>query len=285
MTRTFVGSLVPVVVAAALALAPTVDGVGGTPRCFGKPATIKGDNGDNLTGLDGTNGPDVIVALGGADMADGKGGRDRICGGEGDDAGLVGGKGNDLISAGSGFDYVVGDEASGVGDAQGGGNDRILGGSGPDQIFADAVTQAGIASGVGDDVVRGGGGDDYYLVGDNYSQTGTATGARGDDVVSGGAGNEGGTYGLWGDNFSLSGTYEKGGKDSVKGGSGDDDMDGGPSAIAAPEGRDGRHRAQLREDDRGPVGIEAAVDWARPVDPLGSGRTCIGARLWRICRL
>ena len=105
----------------ALAVAPAVDGVRGPPKCFGKPATIVGDGGNNLTGLDGGPGPDVIVGLGGNDMADGKGGNDRLCAGDGDDQGLVGGKGNDRISLGAGFDYAVGDEASGIGDAQGAG--------------------------------------------------------------------------------------------------------------------------------------------------------------------
>jgi CubicO group peptidase (beta-lactamase class C family) len=39
---------------AALPVASPVGGEGSPPKCFGKPATIVGDAGDNLTGLDGT---------------------------------------------------------------------------------------------------------------------------------------------------------------------------------------------------------------------------------------
>src|SRR4030095_10153734 len=61
--------------------APTPPGQA-PPTCNGKPATIVGtDGGDDLKG---TQGPDVIVGLGGNDInIKGLGGNDVICGGKG----------------------------------------------------------------------------------------------------------------------------------------------------------------------------------------------------------
>src|SRR5262249_47165265 len=67
--------------------------------CFGSPATIVAQ--PNVT-TNGTDGPDVIVALdAGQHFIYGYGGDDKICGGPGPDS-IQGGRGNDQIDGGPG---------------------------------------------------------------------------------------------------------------------------------------------------------------------------------------
>jgi poly(3-hydroxybutyrate) depolymerase len=77
------------------------------PRCTGAMATIVGPPGNDRgrTAIRGTNGDDVIVALGGNDVVSGRGGRDVICGGPGADK-LSGGGGKDRCYGGHGDDWI-----------------------------------------------------------------------------------------------------------------------------------------------------------------------------------
>jgi predicted extracellular nuclease len=72
---------------------PVIVGIDPT-RCNGLPATIIGTPDDDE--ITGTNGDDVIVALGGSDTINGGNGNDVICGDGGDDT-LNGGNGIDLL--------------------------------------------------------------------------------------------------------------------------------------------------------------------------------------------
>ncbi len=103
----------------------------------GPACTIVGTNDPDI--LIGTDGDDVICALGGADTIDGGGGNDVILGGDGPDV-IDGGDGNDTIDGGDGPDILIG----------GAGNDLIAGGDGPDVI----------EGGSGDDQIDGEGGPD-----------------------------------------------------------------------------------------------------------------------------
>jgi len=89
--------------------------------CAGLPATIVGTAGPDV--LTGTDGLDVIAALGGDDRIDGRGGIDAICAGDG----------NDTVFGGGGRDFVFGEA----------GNETILGGDDADFLFGDAASPAG----------------------------------------------------------------------------------------------------------------------------------------------
>ena len=79
-------------------------GVG--PLCFGELAT-PGHLGTNKADkIDGTNGDDVIISLGGNDRVDGKKGNDKICTGDGKDK-ASGGPGDDMIDPGDDADIVA----------------------------------------------------------------------------------------------------------------------------------------------------------------------------------
>ena len=98
--------------------------------CDGKPATIVGTKGNNV--IFGTNGDDVIVALGGNDIVFGLRGNDTICLGKGDDLGF-GGEGLDIILGEQGSDFLFGNE--GDDDLDGGrGNDFLFGGHDNDDL-------------------------------------------------------------------------------------------------------------------------------------------------------
>jgi Ca2+-binding RTX toxin-like protein len=106
----------------------------GTPECFGKKPTIRGDSGDNR--LTGTKEADVIVGLRGEDHILGRGGRDLICAGPGDD--VVGGQGGK-------------DRITGQGD-----DDSLYGGKGDDRIFAGEGSPNDLLGNAGDDLLQGG---------------------------------------------------------------------------------------------------------------------------------
>jgi Ca2+-binding RTX toxin-like protein len=117
---------------------------------------IEGTNGSDA--LNGTSGPDLILAKGGSDAVDGKGGNDCIIGGNGSDS-LKGGAGNDVILGGADSDSIQGENGAdklygeaGSDSLQGGvGNDDLWGGAGSDSLQGDADT----------DTADGGAGSDY----------------------------------------------------------------------------------------------------------------------------
>src|SRR5262245_22638810 len=97
-----VGLFAAVAVSLSFAVALSADARHSRPKCFGKVATIV--DSDEGHAVAGTNGPDVIVAGGGADMVGGGRGNDRICSGGGRDF-VIGELGNDMINAGPKADY------------------------------------------------------------------------------------------------------------------------------------------------------------------------------------
>jgi uncharacterized repeat protein (TIGR01451 family) len=128
------------------------------PSCQGQTATIVGTTGNDGL-INGTEGPDVIVALAGNDTIEAKGGADLICAGDGADtvfAGdgdddIYGDRGADGLFGGAGNDYIEG----------GPGNDEIYGGlnvlSGPDadEIYGNGGADT-IEGGIDDDIIEGG---------------------------------------------------------------------------------------------------------------------------------
>jgi Ca2+-binding RTX toxin-like protein len=73
--------------------------------CAGKTATQVGSDAGDI--INGTAGPDVIVALGAGDIVRGRGGKDLLCGGNGKDK-LVGGPGKDRLLGQAGKDTLLG---------------------------------------------------------------------------------------------------------------------------------------------------------------------------------
>ncbi|HEY3477198.1 MAG TPA: ExeM/NucH family extracellular endonuclease, partial [Anaerolineales bacterium] len=116
--------------------------------CNGLPATMIGTPGDDV--INGTNGRDVIVALGGNDTINGRNGNDVICGNGGDDT-INGGNGDDLLFGSFGDDTLNG----------GNGDDSLDGGAGEDELIgargADTLT-----GGAGGDSFSGGRGSDTH---------------------------------------------------------------------------------------------------------------------------
>jgi Ca2+-binding RTX toxin-like protein len=134
------------------------------PLCGGRVATIA----SNDRRIQGTRGPDVIVAGRGPNFIRGAGGNDVICGGYGRDR-IYGNRGNDTIDGKKDADSVHG----------GRGSDEVDGGADPDMVFGDSGNDA-VHGGPGDrDGAEGGPGDD------------DVTGGRGSfDTVFGGIGND-----------------------------------------------------------------------------------------------
>jgi Ca2+-binding RTX toxin-like protein len=120
------------VVALAGALVANAERAQRAPSCRGQEATIVGKKGDDTAAnpVRGTKRADVIVARGGDDVVDGRGGGDLICAGAGGDA----------VDGGDGRDKVYGDK----------GDDLLLGGSADDKLFGKA----------GDDLINGQGSRD-----------------------------------------------------------------------------------------------------------------------------
>jgi Ca2+-binding RTX toxin-like protein len=90
----------------------------------------------------GTEGPDDIIGSQGVDLIDAMGGADRVRGRGGDDV-IIGGPGSDQIFGGAGNDVIVG----------GPGNDQIFGGAGNDTIDAQDGEADEIDCGRGTDTV------------------------------------------------------------------------------------------------------------------------------------
>jgi uncharacterized repeat protein (TIGR01451 family) len=116
--------------------------------CAGRRANIVGTEGDDA--IAGTDGHDVIAALGGDDAIKGGGGKDIVCGSGGDDA-IKGKGGNDELRGGGGDDAIKGGGGADVIRGKGG-NDALVGGRGPDVL----------KGGGGSNTCRGGSGQDSF---------------------------------------------------------------------------------------------------------------------------
>lgn len=135
------------------ALAVGASGAGPTPQCFGEPATIVKGAGDNE--IQGTSGPDVIVAGAGNDDIFAGAGEDLVCGGAGIDL-VAGQEDGDMLDGETGGDAVVGE----------GGDDLVRGGPGRDSGQAVTALVLGVNGGAGEDRLRGGGGKDELVSND-----------------------------------------------------------------------------------------------------------------------
>lgn len=204
----------------------------------------------------GTEGDDVICAIGGSQQILGMGGNDIIIatapgsyfidggfgndiidarlaskasvyGGWGDDT-IYGSPGDDVLGGGAGDDIVYGyngnDDISEGGDGKntfygGEGNDTITGGDGDETFYGES----------GYDLIHGNGGNDIISGGDNPDQL---YGEFGTDIIDGDSGDDS----LYGDFGGSSG----GQNDVLRGGAGEDNLvgGGGNDTIQGGDGND-----------------------------------------------
>ena len=161
--------------------------------CEGRTATVNISLGEAPTEGDdvilGTEGDDVINALGGNDIICGLGGDDTINAGNGADM-IYGGDGDDTINAGQGRDAVFGEDGDDF-ISGGKGKDAIRGGDGNDDLRGNNGTDT-LGGGDGDDTINGGqkadvlsgdDGDDVLIGG---TRPDTLTGGAGADILDGG---------------------------------------------------------------------------------------------------
>ncbi len=143
--------------------------------------------------LAGTDGDDVLIALGGVDYVTANGGDDKVKAGAGNDY-AFGGDGNDQVDGQAGDDRVYG----------GLGNDDLRGGIGQDFLYGEA----------GNDTLRGQAGNDYMYGYDGHDRL---FGGTGQDLMSGGDGNDRMFGGLGGDTYRYGYDIENLGTDAPAG--------------------------------------------------------------------
>ena len=198
-----VAQLRTVVLVLSLSLAALVVGPAGAtePTCFGRTATPGHLGTEGRDVIEGTSGPDVIIALGARDEIYGRGGGDRICGGDGNDE-IRGNQGRDRVDGGRGDDSLRGHEGDDRVFGRGGhdgmqgnnGSDRMFGGRGDDGV----MTQGRPGSEGTVNVAHGGFGDDRLtaaggtnqLFGDAGNDSVSVWNFRPDDLADGGAGTD-----------------------------------------------------------------------------------------------
>ena len=110
------------------------ESVAQVPQCFGEDATIVGT--EKRDKIVGTNGPDVIVTLGGNDRINSGNGDDKICSGDGNDQ-INSGNGDDMIDPGDNNDIVNAGKGDDMVFARDGNKDAINCGKGNDFVQAD----------------------------------------------------------------------------------------------------------------------------------------------------
>jgi Ca2+-binding RTX toxin-like protein len=143
------------------------------PGCPDTTRTIVGTEGPDR--INGTAAAELILTLGANDIADGRGNRDCILLGPGNDRGTGSGQadrvdgegGRDRVAGGTGNDTVLGGSGNDIGKGNAG-NDKLSGEDGQDRV----------SGGPGKDRSRGNRGNDK------------AFGGSGNDRVSGGPGND-----------------------------------------------------------------------------------------------
>ncbi|WP_118132726.1 M10 family metallopeptidase [Oceanicella sp. SM1341] len=211
-------------------------GGSGDDTMYGNAAnnTLRGNDGDDR--VDGGMKNSTIGT--GNDYLYGGAGNDQVDGDDGNDY-LYGGSGSDYIYGDQGADFMYGaDDVAGAG-ATAGDVDRFYGGAGNDYMRgADTVDY--MYGGTGNDELRGNDGDDYLYGGDGTDEadytyatgavtvnlaTGTASGADGNDVLSG-------IENISGSNHSDSLTGDAG-ANLIYGQSGNDTIEAGAGADTA----------------------------------------------------
>jgi len=153
--------------------------------------------GDAFTGSDFD---DVLRAFAGNDEIEGRGGYDRLFGGEGADTVdggdgggyLRGEQGDDVVVGGSGFDDMHGNQGNDTLYA-GDGNDWVVGGQDDDRLLGEGgndlvlgnIGWDSLSGGAGNDTIRGGQDNDVLEGGDGDDWL---SGDRGFDILYGGRG-------------------------------------------------------------------------------------------------
>jgi Ca2+-binding RTX toxin-like protein len=235
------------------------------PTCFGKPATIVGNNNSNT--ISGTARKDVIYAGGGNDKIEARNhkvdhGRDIICGGNGSDKivgdnkseKIIGGPGKDVVTAGNGNDLIVGDNANPKGNESGPTGKDDLAGSGGDDFMVGDNWATGSVSGASNDInFRAAAGRDTVIGDDASVGRGNATGG-GNDRLGGANGNDL----VVGDSYAKSG---------VATGGGNDDNNSGP-------GKDVAVGDSYSETGKATTGGGSAIDELQGADGGDFGKTC-----------
>jgi hypothetical protein len=136
----------------------------------------------------------------------------------------------DVIAALGGKDVIMGDGGRDI-ICGGGGSDRLFGGNHPNRLHRDQPTK--LIGGPGSDHINGGFNRDF-IVGDNASRAGNATGPVGRDHLDGDFGND---Y-VVGDNFSRF-DAEGGKHDALLGGKGGDTLIGDSAVTGGGTARGG----------------------------------------------
>ena len=139
---------------------------------------------DGSDNLQGTSGPDLILAMGGSDKVTGNSGADCIVGGDGSDK-LIGNNGDDVILGGAGSDSIEGNHGEDNLYGQGG-SDSLKGGNDADNLWGGADSDS-LRGENGEDTLDGGDGSDS-LRGGNANDT--LTGGDGVDSANGESGNQ-----------------------------------------------------------------------------------------------
>lgn len=160
------------------------------PNPYPVPEVCTGTYGAPIVGtersdvINGTNGNDLIYALGGSDVVNGRGGDDCIVGGNGSNS-LVGGAGNDVIIGGNSADSIQGDAGNDTLYGHGG-TDSLRGGNNDDTLFGGDGSDS-LQGENGNDVLSGGSGSDSLVGGTGND---TLTGDAGSDLALGNNGSD-----------------------------------------------------------------------------------------------
>ena len=249
------------------------------------PVTTPGSPG-SVNSIVGTSGPDLLNGTAGSDVITGGDGDDTVFAGAGNDT-IIGGTGNgyDTYDGGDGEDWLYYPSASsgitvdlGNGSASGAEIDtdtlynveHVLGGSGDDTLWGSSADNS-LLGGAGNDTLDGGSGNDTLIGGAGFDiayyssvsgpitvdlASGTATGAVGNDTLSGIEAVLGGSY-----NDTLSGDANA---NSLNGGSGDDVLDGraGNDTLTGGGGNDTIYASSGHDVVYGGSGTQDRIDFS-----------------------
>ena len=186
--------------------------------------TLQGGSGDDV--LTGGTGDDVLTGGSGNDTLRGNAGADQLRGGSGNDT-LYADSSDTVIEGGLGSDTLHVEGSTGVSIGAGAGIETAYGNAGND-VFdgSDLTVAASFEGGSGDDVLTGGSGNDTLS---GQAGNDVLTGGTGDDVLTGGSGND-----------TLRGNA---GADQLRGGSGNDTLyaDSSDTVIEGGLGSDTLH--------------------------------------------
>ena len=186
-------------------------------------------DGSDLTvaaSFEGGSGDDVLTGGSGNDTLSGQAGNDVLTGGTGDDV-LTGGSGNDTLRGNAGADQLRG--GSGNDTLYADSSDTVIeGGLGSDTLHVEGSTGVSIGAGAGIETAYGNAGNDVFD-GSDLTVAASFEGGSGDDVLTGGSGND-----------TLRGNA---GADQLRGGSGNDTLyaDSSDTVIEGGLGSDTLH--------------------------------------------